>query len=211
MLRDLDSADRLFLFRALATAMPAGLIMGAAAGYYLRKTGDWSGWIVLGGALAGLAIGGAAGWFAYWSAGKTSRGLVHVLTAAGNLPAAPSFSYQESLVARGRYQEAADAFAAHLVDHPLDHDARLAHASILADHLGHPDAAAKLYLAVRQTSGDAGLEYRASQSLIDLYAAAGDRGRHLAELARFAERFRGTAAGRAAKEAVAKLKLPPGP
>jgi hypothetical protein len=39
----------------------------------------------------------------------SSKALVTMITSAGNIKSAPSYSYQESLVARGRYQEAEEA------------------------------------------------------------------------------------------------------
>jgi len=49
-------------------------------------------------------------------------------------------------------------------------------------------------------------EVTARQGLIDLYAATGQAGRQLAELARFADRYPGTPAARAAREAIKALK-----
>lgn len=206
MLRDVDSAERLTLWRAMLPTMGAGLLIGGAVGYFLHEAWHWSGWSVPGAAVAGLGVGAAAGFAAERTAGFAGRGLVRLLTAAGDLPPAPSFSLEEALVAQGRYEEAIGAFEAHLVLHPGDHEARFAMVPILAGRLGRPEAAAQVLLAIRRMTADPRWDYRVTQALIDLYAGSGDQRRHLAELARFADRFRATAAGRAAKQALAAIK-----
>ena len=206
MLKDVDSANRAFLLRALTGTVPAALMMSAAVTYYLRETRHVGGWAMVGVMAVGAIIGVATGVLAWVSAERAGRGLTHLLLAAGNLPPAPSFSYQESLVARGRYQEAVNSFEAHLAEHPDDQDARLAMANILAGPLHQTEAAAQIFGAVRAKARTPDDEFRAHQALIDLHRATGDRGRLMAELARFAERYRATAAGRAAREALAELK-----
>ena len=206
MLKDVDVADRALLLRALALTVGAGSLMGVAVAVYLRETRHASGLVMVGTIALGLLVGVAAGFFAVGTAERAGRGMAHVVLSAGNLTPSPSFSYQESLVARGRYQEAADSFEAHLTSHPDDQDARLAMAGILAGPLHQTEAAIRLYDAVRRAPATPGHELRASQALIDLHRAVGDRGRLMAELARFAARFRGTRAGRAAREALTEMK-----
>ncbi len=205
MTKDVDSADRALLLRAMAVTVPAAVSMSGAVAFYLRETRHVGGVTLAGVVALGALVGIGAGYLSWWSAERTGRGLAHVLLSAGNLPPAASFSYQESLVARGRYQEAVDAFEAHLALNPEDQDARLAMAGILAGPLKQTEAAVQLYQTVR-IGPSPGYDLRASQALIDLHRATGDRGRLMAELARFADRFRGTRAGRAAKHALAALK-----
>ncbi len=206
MLKDVDTGDRAFLFRALAGTVPAALLISAAVAFYLHETRHIGGWAMAGVVAVGAIAGAGTGFLAWVSADRTGRGIAHVLLAAGNLPPAPSFSYQESLVARGRLQEAVASFEAHLGEHPDDQDARLAMANILAGPLHQPDAAARIFRAVRARARTPSEEFRAHQALIDLHRATGDRGALMAELARFADRYRATAAGRAARELLADLK-----
>jgi len=205
MLKDVDSGERAFLIRALSLTVSATGIISAAVAFYLAETRQASVLTMVGVVALGLVVGVGLGFGAVFVAGRAGAGAAHVLLSAGNLPPAPSFSYQESLVARGKYQEAVDAFAAHLADHPDDLDASLAMAGVLAGHLGHFDQAAQVYRRVRE-AGSPPHEYRAHQALIDLHRTTGDRGRLMTELARFADRFRGTAAGRAARVALTEMK-----
>ncbi len=142
-----------------------------------------------------------------WSlSGVVSRGLVQTMTGAGNLPPAPSFSLQESLVARGKYQEAASSYQEHLEQSRGDFHARLALAALWRDHLGDPGTSERLLLEARRQSPPPNIEFSIGNALIDLYHKTGQRGRELAELARFAERFRGTSEGTRAREAIARIK-----
>ena len=70
---------------------------------------------------------------------------------------------------------------------------------------GQPWAEA-LYKEVRARSPAPREEATAANGLIDLYRRTGQRGRLLGELARFAERYRGTAAGDAARRELGTLK-----
>jgi tetratricopeptide (TPR) repeat protein len=129
-----------------------------------------------------------------------------MMTGAGNLPPAPSFSLQESLVARGNYREAVSSYEEHLERSPGDFHARLALASLWRDHLNDPGAAERLLLEARRKSPPHNVEFAIGNALIDLYHRSGQRGRELAELARFAERFKGTAEGARAREALVRIK-----
>jgi hypothetical protein len=122
------------------------------------------------------------------------------------LPPAPSFSYQEALIMQGKYGEATDSFRDHLLQHPSDLEARLALAALLAGPATNPAEAEREFLAVRSGGATARQDLIATEGLIALYASTGQRGRHMAELARFAERFRGTPAGEGAKRALGELK-----
>jgi hypothetical protein len=179
----------------------AGLAGGASfalgVGSPLRQIGILLGAALIGAGLGAMVAGGA---------GMASRGFFRMLFAAGGLPSRPGFSYQESLVARGRCREAARAYRDHLVTHPADHDARLALGALLAGPLADPAGAEQVYLEVRAAGARGRHEMLASQALIDLYAATGQRGRHMTELARFADRYRGTGAGRAARHALEEMK-----
>jgi TolA-binding protein len=112
------------------------------------------------------------------------------------------------MIAQGRYQDAADSFRQHLAVHPGDHDARLALGALLCGPGGAHAEAERLFREVQDHHPTGRQEAAASQALIDHYVATGQRGRHMAELARFAERYRGTAAGRAARQALTAMKVP---
>ncbi len=138
--------------------------------------------------------------------GAASHGLVKVMTGAGNIKRASGHSYEESLAARGKYAEAAEAYRARIADWPGDLDARLALAALYRDHLADPAGAERIYLEVRGLGPSSRQAFAIGNALIDLYHATGRPGRELAELARFAERFGDTAAGLRAREALRRIK-----
>lgn len=158
--------------------------------------------VVLLGPMAGMATS----WVIWQLTGAGSRGLVAAMTGAGNLKRAPSYSLQESLIARGRFEEAEQAFTVHLGSHPEDLDARLALAALVRDHRRDPARAEQLFLAARARTPTRDQEFTIANALIDLYRSTGQVGREMAELARFAERYDGTEAGRQAREALRRLK-----
>jgi hypothetical protein len=135
-----------------------------------------------------------------------ARSWVGMVSAAGNIAPAASFSAQESMIIRGNFREAEASFLAHLDQHRDDHEARLALADLYRRHLANPGAAERLYLQVRQNQPTKKQEATASNQLIDLYRGTGQRGRLIAELARYAERYAGTRAGAEAKKALNQIK-----
>ena len=138
--------------------------------------------------------------------GAGSRGFVRTMTGAGNLKRAPSYSLQESLIARGKYAEAEAAFQTHIAADPRDLDARLACAALIRDHLKDPRRSEQLLLEVRTLGPTPAQEFGIANALIDLYRATGQRGREMAELARFAALNRDTVGGRKAKDALQRMK-----
>lgn len=145
--------------------------------------------------------------FAAWRLiGGVSAGLVQMLLGAGNLPPDPQHSGLESLVARGFYREAAEAYRAHLAAAPGDNAARIKLAEVEYRFLENPAAAERLYLEVRARHPTPREEQLTTNLLIELYRSTGQRGRLMAELARFAARYRGTRAGEDAARALRDLK-----
>jgi hypothetical protein len=205
-LRDVDGAERAFRIRTLAWSVAACLPLAALVAYYLEETRHIGGLAVVGIILAGGVAGLGFGTVILLVSHLIGHGVVHLVTAAGNLAPAPSFSYQESLIARGRFSDAADAFLAHLALYPADQDARLALAGLLASHLADPAGAERLYLEVRAADPSARRDWVVSQALVDLYHGTGQRGREMAELSRLADRHRGTRIGEGARQALASLK-----
>lgn len=154
-----------------------------------------------------IAIGGI---FAINRAvGMTSTGLVRTIFGAGNIPPPPTYPRQDVLIARGQYAEAADYFRDHIRIEPGDHEARLQLAQLLETRLNGHDEAERLYQEVRRMQPDPRQEMRAANGLIDLYRRTGRSDRLRVELARFADRYRGTGAGDAAARELSELKTAP--
>ncbi|HEU5218239.1 MAG TPA: DUF4031 domain-containing protein, partial [Gemmatimonadales bacterium] len=140
----------------------------------------------------------------------SSKALVTMMTGAGNIKGAPSYSYQESLIARGQIADAEQAFRDHIASAPEDLDARLALAVLIRDHGRDPDRAEVLFLEVRRLSPTPAQEYAIANALIDLYHRTGNIGREMVELARFADRYRDSDGGNRARDALRRLKADAG-
>lgn len=164
----------------------------------------------LGVALLGILVGAVFTAFAWAGAGASSRAFVDTVTAAGGIRAAQGYSQQESLVARGKYVEAEVAYQVHLAGAPGAMNARLALAALVRDHMKDAVRAERLFLEARELRPTPAQEAAIANALIDLYRATGQRGREMAELARFADRFKDTDGGRRAREALRRFKAEPG-
>ena len=205
-LKDIDAAERAYLLKVAVFFGPPCFMMLSMAWYFcLRQHWIPSGVFVL---LLVLNVPfTVAGIFGIrHAAGVTSTGLVKTIFAAGNIPPPPSYPRQDVLIARGQYAEAADYFRDHIRIEPGDHEARLQLAHLLETRLNGHDEAERLYQEVRRMQPDPRQEIRAANGLIDLYRRTGRADRLGVELARFAERYRGTAAGDAAARQLSELK-----
>jgi hypothetical protein len=201
-----DAAERAqFLHLAVRTAPPVFLLLSMAEFFMLTKGTIGSGLLLV---LLVLNIPVTAGLVVVvWKTIEgTARGFTNMVYAGGNLPPTPQHSAHESLVARGFYAEAIAAYRQHLVDQPHDNLARLKLAAVYRDHGSDPLAAEQLFLEVRRTQPTPQEEIFASNMLIELYRATGRRDRLRVELARFADRYRGSRGGRAAAELLREIR-----
>lgn len=126
----------------------------------------------------------------------------------GPSPPLASYSRAETLAIRGRYEEAAAAFEAACLACPSDPEPCLRLARLLRDRMSQPEKALEWLRRARDTDGiDRGRELIASREIIDLHLGALARPRSaMPELARVAERFRGSAAGEWAAAELTRLK-----
>jgi hypothetical protein len=205
-LRDTDAGERAQLFKAIVLFSPPAFIMLGALWYFLYVKAVIPGWLA--GALvlldAPVAVLAAVGLNA--AVGRGSRGFVDTLYATGGPPPPPTYPREEMLIARGQYAEAADYFRDHLRASPEDLEARMRLAALLERQLKDDAGAEQLYLEVRRLATDRHREFAAANGLIDLYRRVGRRDRLRVELARFAERFRGSEAAAAAARELRALK-----
>src|SRR2546425_10007564 len=113
-----------------------------------------------------------------------------------------------SLIVQGKYAEAADWFRDHLRIEPGDHESRLQLAHLLEMRLKGYDEAERLYLEIRDAEPAASPyeQMRGTNGLIDLYRKRGQTGRLKVELARFVERYRGSALAAGAARELKELK-----
>ena len=111
-LRDVDSAELAHRLRVFVWLGCSAFIMLAAAEFKLFGFGPK---FLLLLALNVPFLAGVGG-LLLWMVNRAARGWVNTVSGAGNIAPAASFSFQESLIIRGLYTEAADSFRAHL-DH----------------------------------------------------------------------------------------------
>jgi tetratricopeptide (TPR) repeat protein len=200
-----DAADRAqFLKFCVRFGVPAFVLL--AIGEFTARSRGWIGpWTLL--VLLGLNVPVIVVWSGvmYSLIEQTAQSFGQTVLGAGNLPPDPAHSGLESLVARGLYREAVDAFQRFLTAHPRDNLARMKLADLHRRYLGEPEVAERLYLEVR-CSQDPRNEFLAWNLLIELYRSMGRKDRLMVELARFADRYRGTRPGREAARALKEMK-----
>jgi hypothetical protein len=206
VLRDVDSGDLAQLLQIAAWFAPACVIMLSFLWFFCFRNG----WIS--GAVFGLLVVlnfplAAVGVFVIRaSVHGAAKGLVRTLYADADLPPPRTYPRQETLIARGQYEEAAGYYRDHLVVEPDDNEARVRLAALLERHLADDAAAEALYREVRAHAPLAREDVAAANGLIDLYRRTGQIGRLMGELSRFAERHGGSAAGDAARRELTALK-----
>ena len=205
-LKDVDSAERAYLLKVAVFFGPPCFVMLSMAWYFCQRQG----WISSGAFLLLLVLNvplTVAGIVAiHRAATATSTGLVKTIFAAGDIPPPRTYPRQDVLIVRGQYAEAADYFRDHIRIEPDDHEARLQLAHLLETRLQGYDEAERLYQEVRRMQPDPRQEMRVANGLIDLYRRTGRGDRLRVELARFADRHRGTAAGDAAARELSEMR-----
>ncbi len=208
---DFDSADRaLFLKLYIRLLLVGGPLLLVIIGGSVAK-----GWIPLwlGVILAildpGIIYLLARGLF--WLMDRGATGFARMVYAGGGHPLPPPHSAIESLEVRGFHVEAAAGWREHLLQFPGDNQARFKLATLCHRHLDRADEAEGVLLEVRRSNPTEGEERQASNLLIDLFHATGQLDREIVELARFADRWKGTKAGNDATLRLRELKQERGP
>jgi hypothetical protein len=125
------------------------------------------------------------------SAWLAERGVGGIL-AAGDIKYQQGYSIQESLIARGRFDEAAEKFNVHLLEFPDDIPARLRLATLHLRERNDPASAEEELLAIRRRPHDRGTGMYLANHLVDLYRASGQTGKLMGELKRMMRDWPGT-------------------
>ena len=170
---------------------------------------DWGVWTIPAMALLGwsvssfgtfgvLAFAGRAGQLLYSPSGKST-------------PSKQEYSFAESLVARGRFQEAVDAFTDIVASGTSDPTPYLRIARVYRDELRqHDDAARWFKKAIMDSSMHSGLLALTARELVELCAAKlEDPARAAPTLAWIAERHAGTEQGEWAASELLRVKPTP--
>lgn len=203
---DLDSADTAQLVRIATWFSGPCFLMLSLLWFLLKEQGVIPSWLLVVLLVLNVPLTWAGVVTIYHTTSTTAEALVKNLLAAGDIAPSKSYPRQDVLIARGEYQEAADYFRDHIRVEPEDHEARLRLADLLERHLRDHAGAERLLLEVRRGKPDARAELLAANGLIDLYRKTGRRDRLMVELARFADRYRGSRHAEAAARELKELK-----
>jgi hypothetical protein len=115
-----------------------------------------------------------------------------VLQGAGNIKRQHEFSKQESLIARGRFDEAVESFRLHLMEFPDDIPARYRLATLHLRERNDPVSAEAELLKLRQRPHDRSMAMLLANHFVDLYRATGQQGKLMAELTKMIKEWPGT-------------------
>lgn len=194
--KDVDQAERTNVLRAFTWSLPGALLGGlavVAGGSPLLGFAIWAATFAI--PLIASSLGGRAAGNLYNPSGRST-------------PRKREYSHAESLVARGRYQDAIDSFETAIAEDGSDPTPYLRIARIHRDKLAqHEDAVRWLERALTQSSMHAGLERLAVGELVELCAGKmAEPGRAAPMLARMAAERAGTPEGDWAAEQLARVK-----
>lgn len=205
-LKTVDAADRAQLIKAIVLLSgPCFMILGALW-FFLAMKGVISPGLARVLVILDLPVAVLAAFVLHGVVGRGSAGMINTIYSWGSgPPPAPSYPRQDALLARGQYAEAAEYFRDHIRVNPDDVDARLRLADLAEHQLKDDTEAERLYAEARKLARTRDHEFAAANGLIDLYRRVGRRDRLRVELARFAERYRGTGAASAAAAELSEL------
>lgn len=201
------AADRIHRFR-IWTYSWVGAILGFAAGFALfaRSVGPWS--------VAYPVLGAMAGWlFAYTGVSvivalaERWATTIYMPGGEGAGPRAREYSFAESLVQRGRFEEAITAFEVAAAEHPEDPTPFLRIARVLRDRVDEPEQAVRWFRrAIRERGLEGPEEVLATREVLELCRKIRKVERALPDLARLAERRAGTGVGEWAERELEEIK-----
>lgn len=204
-----DAAEKAQLLRIVVLLGGPVLFILAMALYFVLRGSHLPGLVVLGLYLLLVPLTGGIILLVDAATSRSAAGVIHALHAAHTAPRPQGFSRQEALVAQGRHEEAATAYRLHLLGAPDDIAATVALGRLLGGPLGDTPGAEAAYQSARRLGPDAGWDRVIANDLIDLYERTGQDGRMRVELARFADRYRGTREGDAATERLRAMREVP--
>ncbi|MBI4546013.1 MAG: tetratricopeptide repeat protein [Gemmatimonadetes bacterium] len=197
-LKDVDQRDVRLLGKQLGVSFAWGLgvsLLGAA---------------LFGNAIAaitGFAIGAVLGWYAVELPGRLFHKIY--MPSGDTTPAPAEYSYAESLARRGLYDAAMAAYRRDSEENPEDPEPYLRIARLLRDKLGNYEEALTWFRRGRnETQIDPGREMLVGREIVEIYLTRLNQpGRAAPELARLAEKFRGTSTGEWARKELRKVKV----
>jgi hypothetical protein len=205
--RTVDAADRAQLIKAIVLFAGPAFIMLGMLWLFLAERDVISPGLARVLVIVDIPVAVLAAFGIHALVGRGSAGVMNTIYSWGSsVPVPQGYPRQDALIARGAYAEAADYFRDHIRVSPEDMEARLRLADLAEHHLKDDGEAERLYLEVRNRATRRDHVFAASNDLIDLYRRTGRKDRLRVELARFAERYGTTAAGKAAAAELRELK-----
>jgi hypothetical protein len=142
-----------------------------------------------------LVLGALTLWIADGTGGLVAR----ILLAGGETSAEPSFSYEESLIVRGRLDDAERAFERRCLDNPKDGEARIRRADFYERVKKDTTRAERFYREARHLGLPPSRELYVSLCLADLCRHAGRTEALKRELQAIVDRHGGSASGQSAQ------------
>lgn len=197
--------ERTLMF-ALA-GLAGGILIGAgfAAPIWLSGGAERGG----AGAIAGLLIGFPVGGFvAGILVGAVREGLGAMVQRGGHGRSPSEYSRAQSLVMRGAYREAVDAYSKRAAENRADPEPLIRGARVLRDHMRQHDAAAEwLHRAGRTPGLTPQQDITIARELVGLYEGPlASPERAMPVLARIAETYPGTTAAEWARNTLGGLR-----
>jgi len=201
--------ENLHDLKAFTLSLQPAALVGALAFAVLARRGFLV--ALAGGALAFAGTVAVMGLIALVLSHNYTRGVMSFLApSGGSTPSPDDYSYEKSLLVRGKVDEALLALDVRLANRPHDPALCLFAADAYAREGRNPAKAERLYLRVREMEGASPeQDYRATNRLIDLYLGPlDDPARAEAELERIRLRHAGTTAAAHAEQALRTLRNP---
>ncbi len=200
-LRDTDSAETAFRMRAFAYGLMVGALGGGAGFLIFGKVAY---------ALLSFVVVGTVVYFASLLVAEHGGrvGAAIYQPTGSSTPAVREYSHADSLVARGQYAEAVEAYRQLAVEYPADPEPRLRQARVLRDHHHAFEDAVTVFRQVLQMAAlRPETELAVLRELVELCIQKQQQPqRALPYLARITEKFSGTSTAAWARREAREIK-----
>jgi tetratricopeptide (TPR) repeat protein len=203
-LKDVDAAERMYRFKAVAWGTFAGLGGIPIGALLAAKVGGNPFLFAVVGFILPILVALGLSQLAARSAARAVQALYNPTGTAVR----HEYSQAASLVERGEYEDAAAAYELACLEYPEDPEPYFRLARLLRDHLARYDEAASWFERARAESKLKGLQGLViSQELIELYIHKSRTPRRaIPELMLLCERYPGTPAADAAQKELAEMR-----
>ncbi|MSR07721.1 MAG: hypothetical protein EXR93_11750 [Gemmatimonadetes bacterium] len=206
-MKNLDASERVNKLGALSWSVGVGLLMGGFVGWFMADHYGFNPFLAVPGRM--LIIGLTV----YYSsmtltAGSGAAAQLIYAPSGDSTPYKTDFSFAASLVARGRYDDAAAAYELQCIENPEDPELYLRLAWLHRDNLQRYDDALSWFQRARaEAKLSAGQRMLVIQEIVDLYVNRLKTPRKaIPELVQMCERFPGTPGAEAAAKQLGQMR-----